>query len=273
MRARRSTATRRRRRSPTGSTRSAASTRSRRPRRWPSWPTSGRARAAPNVWGTVPAVVEMQSEGGRGGRAARRAAGRGAGDDVHRLPGPAADDPEHVQDRRRADAGGAARGRAVARGAGAVDLRRPLRRDGGAPDRLRAAGVGVGAGGPRPGAGRAGGDAPDAGAVRALLRRVPHLARAEHDRAARRRRPARARPRGARPRAPRAGALAGAAVHPRHRAEPGRLLPGARDGQPVLRPRPGRRAGRDGRGSPSAPAAATGSSTTAGTPRPSACSW
>ena len=37
--------------------------------------------------------------------------------------------------------------------------------------------------------------------------------------------------------APRAGAVAGAAVHPRHRAEPGRLLPGARDGQPVLRPR------------------------------------
>ena len=33
----------------------------------------------------------------------------------------------------------------------------------------------------------------------------------------------------------------GAPVHPRHRAEPGRVLPGARDGQPVLRPRAGRR--------------------------------
>ena len=42
-----------------------------------------------------------------------------------------------------------------------------------------------------------------AGAVRALLRRVPHLARAEHARAALRRRPARARARGAGPRAPR----------------------------------------------------------------------
>ena len=38
----------------------------------------------------------------------------------------------------------------------------------------------------------------------------------------------------------------GAAVHPRHRAEPRRLLPGARDGEPVLRPHPGRRRGRDG---------------------------
>ena len=35
------------------------------------------------------------------------------------------------------------------------------------------------------------------------------------------------------------GPVAGAAVHPRYRAEPRRLLPGARDRQPVLRPRPG----------------------------------
>ena len=97
--------------------------------------------------------------GRRGRRAARRAAERRAGDDVHRLAGPAADDPEHVQDRRRADAGGAARRRPVAGGAGAVDLRRPLGRDGGAADRLRAARLGVGAGGARPGAGRAGRDA------------------------------------------------------------------------------------------------------------------
>ena len=38
-----------------------------------------------------------------------------------------------------------------------------------------------------------------------------------------------------------------AAVHPGHRAEPGRLLPGARDGEPVLRRRAGRGTGRDGR--------------------------
>ncbi len=35
-------------------------------------------------------------------------------------------------------------------------------------------------------------------------------------------------------------------VHPRHGAEPGRLLPGARDGQPVLRAPARHRAGRDG---------------------------
>ena len=115
--------------------------------------------ARTNVWGTRARGGGDAERGRRGGRAARRAAGRGAGDDVHRLAGPAADDPEHVQDRRRADRGGAARGRALAGGAGAVDLRRPLRRDGGAPDRLRAARLGVGAGGPRPGAGRAGRDA------------------------------------------------------------------------------------------------------------------
>ncbi len=48
--------------------------------------------------------------GGRGGRGARRAADRRADDDVHRVAGPAPDDPEHVQDRRRADADGVSRG-------------------------------------------------------------------------------------------------------------------------------------------------------------------
>ena len=65
--------------------------------------------------------------------------------------------------------------------------------------------VRLGPGGPRPRAGRAGGDARHPGALRALLRRLPHLARAEHDRAAHRRRPARAGPGGAGARAPRPG--------------------------------------------------------------------
>ena len=51
-------------------------------------------------------------------------------------------------------------------------------------------------------AGRAGRHAGHPGAVPALLRRVPHLARAEHDRTAYRRRPARARARRPGPRAP-----------------------------------------------------------------------
>ena len=42
-------------------------------------------------------------------------------------------------------------------------------------------------------------------------------------------------------RAPRAGAQPRAPVHPRHRAEPRRLLPGARDREPVLRARAGHR--------------------------------
>ncbi len=42
-------------------------------------------------------------------------------------------------------------------------------------------------------------------------------------------------------------ALAGASLHSRHRAEPGRVLPGPRDRQSVLRPRAGHRAERDGR--------------------------
>ena len=54
----------------------------------------------PNLWGSVPSVVEMQQRGRRRGRAARRAAERGAGHHLHRVAGPAADDPEHVQDRR-----------------------------------------------------------------------------------------------------------------------------------------------------------------------------
>ena len=200
-----------------------------------------------NIWGGVPAVVEMQSEGGAAGRAARGAAGRRAGHDVHRVAGPAADDPEHVQDRRRADPGGLARRGPVAGGAGAFHLRRPLRRDGGAADRVRAAGLGLGAGGTRPGAGGAGGHAGDPGAVRALLRRLPHLPRAEHGRAARRRRPAGSGARRACPRAPRPGAVARAPVHPRHRAEPRHLLPGTRDGEPLLRrASPGAVAGGDG---------------------------
>ena len=59
-------------------------------------------------------TAEPLGAGARGGRDAvggrrrrrgpRRAAGGRAGDDLHGVAGPAADDPEHVQDRRRADA-------------------------------------------------------------------------------------------------------------------------------------------------------------------------
>ena len=84
-----------------------------------------------------------------------------------------------------------------------------------------------------------------------------------------RRRPARAGARGAGARAPRPGAVAGAAVHPRHRAEPGHLLPGPRDGEPVLRARARRRRRTRWTRSARAPAAGTTSSSTPATPRPS----
>ena len=58
------------------------------------WAAAGR----PNIWGKVPDVVEMQSEAGAAG-ALHGALQKGAlGDDVHRVAGPAADGPQHVQD-------------------------------------------------------------------------------------------------------------------------------------------------------------------------------
>ncbi len=168
-------------------------------------------------------------------RGARRAAGRRAGDDVHGEPGPAADDPQHVQDRGRADAGGLPCHGARRRHPRAVDLRRSQRRDGRALDRLRAALVVVGPGGAGPRAHRPRGDARVAGAVPPLLRRVPHVARAPEDRGARARRAPGDDRRAARRGATGARAVAGPSGRARHGAEPGRLLPEPRGGQPLLR--------------------------------------
>ena len=60
------------------------------------WSAAGR----PNLWGLTPDVVEMQSEGGAAGALHGASAEGGAGDDVHGDPGPVADGPQHVQDRR-----------------------------------------------------------------------------------------------------------------------------------------------------------------------------
>ena len=142
-----------------------------------------------NLWGTVPRVIEMQSEGGAAGALHGALQARRARHHVHRVAGAPADASEHVQDRGRADAVRDARRRAHHRDARAVDLRRPLRRDGGAHDRVRDALLLERAGGAGPRAGRARGDASRAGAVPALLRRVPHVARGGQDPRARRRRP------------------------------------------------------------------------------------
>ena len=174
--------------------------------------------------------------GRRRRRAPRRAAGRVARDDVHRVAGPAADDPQHVQDRRRADADGLPRRRAHAGDARAVDLRRSQRRHG-LPRAPAWAMLGLELG-------------PGGAGLRARSRtprrsesRIPFLhffdgfrtsheiakieeltdddmrAMIDDDAGAR---------------APRARAVARASGHPRHGAEPRRLLPGARGGQPLL---------------------------------------
>ena len=235
------------------------------------WSSRGR----PNVWGTVPAVVEMQSEGGAAGALHGALQGGALGDDVHRVAGPAADDPEHVQDRRRADAGGHPRRGPLARRAGTVDLRRPPGRDGGPADGLRAARVGLGAGGARPRARRAGGDAATRvpfvhffdgfrtshelntiellsdDDLRALV--PEELVRAHRDRALSPERPF----------------IRGTAQNPDVYFQARETV------NPFYARVAGRGRGRDGSRSPSAPAAATTSSTTPAIPRPSgsSCSW
>ena len=179
-------------------------------------------------------------------RVAWRAAGRGARDDVHGLAGPAADDSQHVQDRRRTDLGGHPRCGAHARHARAVDFRRPQRRDGGPADRVRAARRQFRSGSARLRADRAGRDAGGARAVPAFLRRVPHLARGQPDRRAEQRRPARADRRRAGAAASRARDVAGPSDPARDGAESRRVFPGARDDQPLLPGLSDHRAGRDG---------------------------
>jgi pyruvate/2-oxoacid:ferredoxin oxidoreductase alpha subunit len=62
------------------------------------WADQWSSEHRPNIWGTVPTVIEMQSEGGAAGALAWRAAGRVAIHDLHCLARAAVDDPEHVQD-------------------------------------------------------------------------------------------------------------------------------------------------------------------------------
>ena len=57
------------------------------------WSAAGR----PNLWGKVPDVVEMQSEAGAAGALHGALQKGGTRDDVHRVPGPAPDDPQHVK--------------------------------------------------------------------------------------------------------------------------------------------------------------------------------
>ena len=194
------------------------------------WVAQGR----PNLWGKrAGRAGDAVGRWRRGCRARRAAVGR-AHDDLHRVAGPDADAAEHVQDRRRTHADGVPCCGAGPRDLGAVDLRGPFGRHGGARDGICAARLRDGAGSARLRARGAGGHARVAGAVPAFLRRVPHLPRIEHARVARRL--------GApiddrsltRARAPCARVEPGASVRARHRTQFRHVLPGARGGQPVL---------------------------------------
>ena len=118
-------------------------------------------------------------------RAARRTAEGCPRHHLHGIAGPAPDDPQHVQDRRRADPLGHPRLGAHRRHPRALDLRRPQRRDVGPLLRLGHARGRLGAGGPGPGARGARGHAALAHPVPALLRWLPDLARGRQDRHAR----------------------------------------------------------------------------------------
>ena len=122
------------------------------------------------------AVGRRDAVGGRRrGRRSRRASGWSAGHDVHCVTRPSADAPQHVQDRRRADAVHDARRGAGDRHACAVHLRRSLRRHGLPADGVRVALRLVGPGGARFRRRGACGHAPHTRAVPALLRRVSHV--------------------------------------------------------------------------------------------------
>ena len=85
----------------------------------------------------MPQVIEMQSEGGAAGAVHGALQAGALTDHVHRVAGTAADDPEHVQDRRRADPVLHARLGAHRGHPRAVHLRRPLRCHGLPADGLR----------------------------------------------------------------------------------------------------------------------------------------
>ena len=102
------------------------------------WADQWSAQGEPNIWGTVPTVVEMQSEGGAAGAlhgalqagalATTFTASQGLLLMIPNMYKIAGELTPTVIPRRRPRAGHA----------GAVDLRRPQRRDGGARHRLRA---------------------------------------------------------------------------------------------------------------------------------------
>ena len=147
-----------------------------------------------------------------------------------------------------------------------VDLRRPLRRDGGSHDRVRDARVVLGPGGAGSGARRPRGHPRDPRSLPALLRRLPHLARGGQDPTSGRRRPARA-DLGPLVREHRARALSPAHPVLRGSAQNPDVFFQAREASnPFYALGPRRRAERDGPAGGADRASAIGCSTTSGHP-------
>ena len=221
---------------------------------YPITPSSGMAEAAdawsaarrPNLWGAVPTVVEMQSEGGAAGAVHGALQGGGLATtftasqglllmipNMFKIAGELTPAVFHVTARAVATHALSIFGDhsdvMAVRSTGfallsssSVQEAQDLARD------------------------RARRDARIARAVPAFLRRVPHVARAPEDRGARRRRASRAGRRTVGRRASRASVDAGPPGRARHGAEPGRLLPEPRGRQPLLSRDARHRAARDG---------------------------
>ena len=149
------------------------------------WADQWAAEHRPNLWGTVPTVVEMQSEGGAAGAlhgalqtgalATTFTASQGLLlmiPNMYKIAGELTPTVFHVAARSLA-------AQALSIFGDHSDVMAAPR------DRLRDAGVGLGAGGHGLRADRAGGDARIALALPAFLRRLPHVARGGQGHAAR----------------------------------------------------------------------------------------
>ena len=181
--------------------------------------------------------------GGRRGRRARGPVGGSAGHHVHGVPGAAADDTQHVQDRGRADAVRLPRLGPGHRGARPLHLRRPQRRHVRAHDGVCDARRRERPGDHGPGRRRAPLDPQDERSLPALLRRLPHLPRDPEDRRARLRRSRRAGGLRRYRHVPLAGHEAREPLPEGDGAEPGHLLPGQGGRAALLRGHPRRRRG------------------------------
>ena len=176
----------------------------------------------------------------------RSLAGRCAVYDIHRVTGASAHDPQHVQDRRRADPDGHSRRRTHSCNPCAQHLWRPLRRHVRPPDGFCASLLSFGARGAGHGHGGARGNAAFPDPVPPLLRWLPHVARSGEDRSHRRCNDQEDDRRRSHRRTPAAGAQSERSQAARNGAEPRCVLPSARGWEPLPRRSPRDRASRNG---------------------------